>query len=219
MKKINFKKLAIAGVVGIATLGTTAYALNENEYVVKQGDTLSQISQDLFGSQDYVEALAQLNNIQNPHLIHVGQRLIIDGVKNLKVTKTYQTIEAETPQVADTTANVPVQYNQTEQTTVPTQSYSGYGAGSVQLANGNTAGETGAYAAAEMEKRTGVPASTWEYIIARESNGQANAYNPSGASGLFQTMPFHGSTATVDDQINSAVNAYNAQGLGAWSVY
>ena len=70
-----------------------------------------------------------------------------------------------------------------------------------------------------MEKRTGVPASTWEYIIARESNGQVNAYNPSGASGLFQTMPFHGSTATVEDQINSAVNAYNVQGLTAWSVY
>ena len=217
MKKINFKKLALAGVVGFATLGTTVYALNENEYVVKQGDTLSQISQDLFGSQDYVEALAQLNNIKNPHLIHVGQKLIVDGVKNLKVTKTTQNTEA--PQVADTTVNVPVQYNQTEQTTAPAQSYSGYGTGSVQLANGNTAGETGAYAAAEMEKRTGVPASTWEYIIARESNGQSTAYNPSGASGLFQTMPGWGSTATVEEQINSAVNAYNAQGLTAWSVY
>ena len=217
MKKINFKKLAILGAIGLTTIGTTVYALNENEYVVKQGDTLSQISQDLFGSQDYVEALAQLNNIKNPHLIHVGQKLIIDGVKNLKVTKTTQTTEAEAPQVADTTVNVPVQYNQTP--SAPTQNYSGYGTGSVQLSNGNTAGETGAYAAAEMEKRTGVPASTWEYIIARESNGQANAYNPSGASGLFQTMPVHGSTATVEDQINSAVNAYNAQGLGAWSVY
>lgn len=67
-----------------------------------------------------------------------------------------------------------------------------------------------------MAVRTGVPASTWEMIIARESNGQVNAYNPSGASGLFQTMPGWGSTATVDDQINSAVNAYNNQGLSAW---
>ena len=37
-----------------------------------------------------------------------------------------------------------------------------------------------------MAKRTGVSASTWEYIIARESNGQANARNASGASGLFK---------------------------------
>ena len=88
--------------------------------------------------------------------------------------------------------------------------------GSVVLANGNTAGEVGLYAAQQMAARTGVPASTWEMIIARESNGQVNAYNPSGASGLFQTMPGWGSTATVDDQINSAVNAYNNQGLSAW---
>ena len=47
--------------------------------------------------------------------------------------------------------------------------------------NGNTAGATGAYAAARMAELTGVPASTWEQIIARESNGQVNAYNPSGS--------------------------------------
>lgn len=87
---------------------------------------------------------------------------------------------------------------------------------SVRLSNGNTAGATGAEAAQEMARRTGVPASTWETIIARESNGNPNAYNPSGASGLFQTMPGWGSTATVSDQIEAATRAYNAQGLGAW---
>lgn len=92
---------------------------------------------------------------------------------------------------------------------------SGY---SVVLSNGNTAGETGAYAAKQMEARTGVSAATWEHIIARESNGQVNARNASGASGLFQTMPGWGSTATVDDQINAAVKAYNYQGLSAWGM-
>ena len=221
-KKINFKKLAIAGVIGLATLGTTAYALNEDTYTVKEGDTLSHISQELFGTTAYVDAIAQLNKIKNPHFIQVGQRLVIDGVKQVKVTKeNKETTEnqSQTAQTTDTNVSVPVQYHQTEQPAAPAQTYSGYGTGSVQLSNGNTAGETGAYAATEMEKRTGVPASTWEYIIARESNGQSSAYNPSGASGLFQTMPGWGSTATVEDQINSAVNAYNAQGLGAWAVY
>lgn len=87
---------------------------------------------------------------------------------------------------------------------------------SVRLSNGNTAGSVGASAAQEMARRTGVPATTWETIIARESNGDPNAYNPSGASGLFQTMPFWGSTATVSDQIEAATRAYNAQGLAAW---
>ncbi|MFU2163347.1 transglycosylase [Streptococcus pluranimalium] len=84
------------------------------------------------------------------------------------------------------------------------------------LTNGNTAGEVGTYAAAQMAAATGVDQATWEHIIARESNGQVGARNASGASGLFQTMPGWGSTATVQDQINSALNAYNAQGLAAW---
>lgn len=99
----------------------------------------------------------------------------------------------------------------------PAQSYSAPG-GSVVLANGNTAGADGAAAAQEMARRTGVPASTWEHIIARESNGQVGARNASGASGLFQTMPGWGSTATVQDQIDAATRAYQAQGLSAWGM-
>ena len=99
----------------------------------------------------------------------------------------------------------------------PAQSYSAPG-GSVVLSNGNTAGAAGAAAAQEMARRTGVPASTWEHIIARESNGQVGARNASGASGLFQTMPGWGSTATVQDQINAATRAYQAQGLSAWGM-
>ena len=99
----------------------------------------------------------------------------------------------------------------------PAQSYSAPG-GSVVLPNGNTAGADGAAAAQEMARRTGVPASTWEHIIARESNGQVGARNASGASGLFQTMPGWGSTATVQDQINAATRAYQAQGLSAWGM-
>ncbi|HHU5106236.1 TPA: transglycosylase SLT domain-containing protein [Streptococcus agalactiae] len=84
------------------------------------------------------------------------------------------------------------------------------------LSNGNTAGAIGSAAAAQMAAATGVPQSTWEHIIARESNGNPNVANASGASGLFQTMPGWGSTATVQDQVNSAIKAYRAQGLSAW---
>ena len=67
-----------------------------------------------------------------------------------------------------------------------------------------------------MAARTGVSASTWEHIIARESNGQLHAH-ASGAAGLFQTMPGWGSTGSVNDQIN-AYKAYKAQGLSAWGM-
>lgn len=110
----------------------------------------------------------------------------------------------------------PVQKTQQASTQSAPQSHNG--GGSVRLANGNTAGSQGSSAAAEMAKRTGVPASTWEHIIARESNGDPNAHNPSGAHGLLQTKPEWGSAATVQDQINAAEKAYKAQGLSAWGM-
>lgn len=88
----------------------------------------------------------------------------------------------------------------------------------IVLSNGNSAGAIGTEAAARMAAATGVPQSTWEYIIARESNGDPTVANPSGASGLFQTIPGWGSTATVEDQINTAIHVYNNQGLAAWGM-
>ena len=69
-----------------------------------------------------------------------------------------------------------------------------------------------------MAAATGVPQSTWESIIARESNGDHTAANGSGASGLFSNNAWMGALLqTVEDQIQSALNAYNAQGLSAWN--
>lgn len=122
-------------------------------------------------------------------------------------TTTQQPVAQEaTTQVYTDTTTAPVQTSQAQATTVST----------TRLSNGNTAGSVGTAAAAQMAAATGVPQSTWEYIIARESNGNPNAANGSGASGLFQTMPGWGSTATVQDQVNAAIKAYNAQGLSAW---
>lgn len=122
--------------------------------------------------------------------------------------------------VAETTTQVstPVATQQAPSQVVPvaTQAPVQQAAAPTYLANGNTAGVVGTSAAAQMAAATGVPQSTWEAIIARESNGDPYVSNPSGASGLFQTMPGWGSTATVQDQINSAISAYNAQGLSAW---
>ena len=130
--------------------------------------------------------------------------------------------EATTKVVVVGTKQRPAEQKASSQATTSSQSYSAQSyssaGGSVRLSNGNTAGAEGAAAAQEMARRTGVSASTWEHIIARESNGQVNARNASGASGLFQTMPGWGSTATVQDQINAATRAYKAQGLAAWGM-
>lgn len=194
-------KWTLSGLFTAVAFFATGAIASAESYTVKSGDTLSEIAKEKNTS---VEKIVELNKIENPDLIKVGQILELDEEKNSEVS----TEEAVTYE--DVTYNAPAASTTYSQSAANTSS-------NVVLPNGNTAGATGSYAAARMAELTGVPASTWEHIIARESNGQVNAYNPSGASGLFQTMPGWGSTATVDDQIQAAYRAYNAQGLSAWN--
>ena len=199
-------KWTLSGLFTAVAFFATGAIASAESYTVKSGDTLSEIAKEKNTS---VEKIVELNKIENPDLIKVGQILELDEEKNSEVSTETTTEEAVTYE--DVTYNAPAA------STTYSQPATASTSSNVVLPNGNTAGATGSYAATRMAELTGVPASTWEHIIARESNGQVNAYNPSGASGLFQTMPGWGSTATVDDQIQSAYRAYNAQGLSAWN--
>ena len=199
-------KWTLSGLFTAVAFFATGAIASAESYTVKSGDTLSEIAKEKNTS---VEKIVELNRIENPDLIKVGQILELDEEKNSEVSTETTTEEAVTYE--DVTYNAPAA------STTYSQPATASTSSNVVLPNGNTAGATGSYAAARMAELTGVPASTWEHIIARESNGQVTAYNPSGASGLFQTMPGWGSTATVDDQIQAAYRAYNAQGLSAWN--
>lgn len=187
---------------GIATV-------NAETYQVKSGDTLSKIALE---NNTSVENIIASNNLTNEDLIYAGQVIELGERSKSMVDKVAPQEQAKP---AENKAAQPTQNQATYATNASVTSAQASNGGIV-LSNGNTAGAQGSYAAARMAEMTGVPASTWEAIIARESNGQVNAANASGASGLFQTMPGWGSTATVDDQIQAAYNAYSSQGLSAW---
>lgn len=215
---MNSKKFqwTVTSLLSVASLFISGIAtVNAETYEVKSGDTLSKIALE---NNTSVENIIASNNLTNEDLIYAGQIIELgERSKSMldKIAPQEQTKPAEsTTQATEATAQAAQKQttyaaNATVTATQPTS-------GGIVLSNGNTAGAQGSYAAARMAEMTGVPASTWEAIIARESNGQVNAVNASGASGLFQTMPGWGSTATVDDQIQAAYNAYSSQGLSAW---
>ncbi len=52
-----------------------------NYYIVKKGDTLVTISGMLYGSDEYVEEIQKLNQIENRDMIYEGQQLIVPKVE------------------------------------------------------------------------------------------------------------------------------------------
>ncbi len=52
-----------------------------NYYIVKKGDTLVTISGRLYGSDEYVEEIQKLNQIENRDMIYEGQQLIVPKVQ------------------------------------------------------------------------------------------------------------------------------------------
>ena len=211
---MNSKKFqwTVTSLLSAASLFISGIAtVNAETYEVKSGDTLSKIALE---NNTSVENIIASNNLTNEDLIYAGQIIELgERSKSMidKVAPQEQAKPAESAPAAAQTAQKQTTYAANAAVTSAQSTNGG-----IVLSNGNTAGEQGSYAAARMAEMTGVPASTWEAIIARESNGQVNAANASGASGWFQTMPGWGSTATVDDQIQAAYNAYNSQGLSAW---
>ena len=215
---MNSKKFqwTVTSLISAASLFISGIAtVNAETYEVKSGDTLSKIALE---NNTSLENIISTNNLTNEDLIYAGQIIELGERSKSMVDKVAPQEQAKIAENTPTETVVAPQATQKQTTYAANATLTSAQStnGGIVLSNGNTAGEQGAYAASRMAEMTGVPASTWEAIIARESNGQVNAANASGASGLFQTMPGWGSTATVDDQIQAACNAYNSQGLSAW---
>lgn len=111
---MNFNKkamkitAAVAGAVALGTVGAATTANADTTYTVQAGDTLSSISYKLGRNLDFVDQLAQNNNIADKNLIFVGQQLTIkdDGevVVNDQNNQPTAVAQVQTQPAAQTTA-------------------------------------------------------------------------------------------------------------------
>lgn len=156
---MNFNKkamkitAAVAGAVALGTVGAATTANADTTYTVQAGDTLSSISYKLGRNLDFVDQLAQNNNIADKNLIFVGQQLTIKDDGEVVVND----------QNGQQTAVAQVQTQPAAQTTAAAQSAAGQAPVSTQSTY--TSAVAGSDAAAKA------------WIAARESGGSYTAQN------------------------------------------
>ena len=220
-KKFAF---AVGALVGASLLsGQKAQA---STYTVKSGDTVSKIAKKKYHTQSFeaIETIVQANNLANRDLIFVGDKLQLP-----KKIKKFKVVSQAPVQVNNSNSytQAPAQSTQPAQKSQQQQQQQQRNVASQQ--NNNTASTTTnpsyasgsdlhSYVTSRMASETGVSASTWEKIISRESNWDANVVNSSGHYGLFQldgSYNKHGNS--VEGQIQDAADLYKRQGLGAWA--
>jgi len=156
---MNFNKkamkitAAVAGAVALGTVGAATTANADTTYTVQAGDTLSSISYKLGRNLDFVDQLAQNNNIADKNLIFVGQQLTIKDDGEVVVND----------QNGQQTAVAQVQTQPAVQTTAAAQSAASQAPVSTQSTY--TSAVAGSDAAAKA------------WIAARESGGSYTAQN------------------------------------------
>ena len=156
---MNFNKkamkitAAVAGAVALGTVGAATTANADTTYTVQAGDTLSSISYKLGRNLDFVDQLAQNNNIADKNLIFVGQQLTIKDDGEVVVND----------QNNQPTAVAQVQTQPAAQTTAAAQSAASQAPASTQSMY--TSAVAGSDAAAKA------------WIAARESGGSYTAQN------------------------------------------
>lgn len=195
--------LTLATVMAGLAIGSSS--ANADTVTVNSGDTLSTIAK---AHNTSVSQIQKDNNLKNINLIFVGDKLEVNSTTNQSATnnteKTTPVTRGQQTQVQSVQTQKPTESQTTTSTaTQPEQPQ-------VQQSTDSNSGVL-----QQMESRTGVSAQTWNRIISRESGWNSNARNSeSGAYGLFQNM--HINSGSVQDQVNAAVNLYNAQGMSAW---
>ncbi|MGC6768704.1 aggregation-promoting factor [Enterococcus sp. LJL128] len=102
-------KTILLGTIAVATFGIFAGTTDvhaDTIYTVQTGDSLSKISQQVFGDSSLIQKIAEDNNIENINMIYTGQQLIIKTDDGEKI-EAAPAVQAETVQAAPVTEAAP----------------------------------------------------------------------------------------------------------------
>lgn len=172
-------------------------------YTIASGDSLSGISEK-FGTT--MPSIMQQNNIENAQDIVAGQVL--------HFSKSYVVKEESTPPVVTKVEKVETDAVPQEQSLPAVSVDNGN-----KVVAGGLSKEERTYVLTQLQSRTGVPASQWDYIISRESGWMLNIKNALGYYGLFQLAPgYRGYDGGLAEQIEGAIYLFNHGGMAHWAL-
>lgn len=100
-------KISVGQVLKVPSAGSSKPASSGKKYTVVKGDTLSGIAKK---TGTTVNALVQVNGIDNPNLIHVGQVLTIPSGSKPATSSTYHTVKS-----GETLSGIAAKYGTTYQ--------------------------------------------------------------------------------------------------------
>lgn len=169
-------------------------------YTIVSGDSLTAISEKFSTS---MLSIMQQNKLENEQDIVAGQVL--------HFSKSY-VVKEESSLSTKVDNNVVAQENTQLQPTVSVDNGN-------KVVAGGLSKEERTYVLTQLQSRTGVDASQWDYIISRESGWMLTIKNSLGYYGLFQLSPgYLGYDGGIDDQIAGAIYLFNHGGMSHWSL-
>lgn len=204
MKSNIRTKFAGLAVVLAFLAPSLTFAQESKTYIVKPGDTLSEIAET---HNTTVEKLAKLNNIKNIHLIYVDQVLVIDGeapVVAATPATTKPAAPATTEASATTEAPAPAAVEETpavEETSAPA------------AATPTPAAESASAPAATV---SGSEAEAKEWIAQKESGGSYTATNGRYIGRYQLTDSYLNGDYSAENQERVA-DAYVSGRYGSWT--
>ena len=198
MKSNIRTKFAGLAVVLAFLAPSLTFAQESKTYIVKPGDTLSEIAET---HNTTVEKLAKLNNIKNIHLIYVDQVLVIDGEAPV-VAATPATTRPEAPATTEAVATTEAPAPATvEETSAPAVATPAPAAESTQAPAATVSGS-------EAEAK--------EWIAQKESGGSYTATNGRYIGRYQLTDSYLNGDYSAENQERVA-DAYVAGRYGSWT--